>query len=42
MFGILKKSLNDLFGKKVKFKDWQVLLFYSSFVLLALIVFVLT
>ncbi len=42
MKDILRKSLNDIFGKKIKFEDWQVLTFYSLIAMLAVLVYAIT
>ena len=39
MKGILKRTMNDLLGKNVKIADWQVVLFYSLIILVAVVVY---
>lgn len=41
MKGILRKSLNDLFGRKIKFGDWQMALIYGAMVIIAILAFTL-
>jgi hypothetical protein len=40
MTDILRKSLNDLFGNKVKFQNWHMAIIYGSLALLALYIYI--